>query len=259
MPKVIDQLGREVVLPTAARRIVSTVPSQTELLFDLGLKDHIVGRTRFCIHPQPEVKLLPDIGGTKKLKLEMIRSLQPDLIIANKEENEKSDIESLMHDIPIYLSDVEDVASATSMIQDVGALTGRETEAQVLVDSIDRGFKELTRFSGSVAYLIWYQPYMASGAGTYIDHMLKKLGFTNVLAPQERYPEVSLELLQEMAPDIVMLSSEPFPFKQKHVEELEKALPNTKVALVDGEMFSWYGSRMLKATSYFGDLHKLLF
>lgn len=258
MLRVTDQMDREVVLNSHAQRIVSTVPSQTELLCDLGLKHRLVGRTRFCIHPRKELKPITDIGGTKQLKLDVIHELKPDLVIANKEENEKSDILELEKHYPIYISDVNDVASALGMMGDIGTLTGSESLCTKLRAEISLGFQDTPTFKGSVAYLIWYQPYMAAGNNTYIHNLLEHLGLRNALVDTERYPELSSDKLLYLNPDHIFLSSEPFPFKEKHVLELQEIVPNAKITLVDGEMFSWYGSRMLKAIPYFKSLYKKL-
>jgi len=251
-------MNRKVVLDSFAKRIVSTVPSQTELLCDLGVYPQLVGRTRFCIHPKEELKPITDVGGTKSLKLDVIDELKPDLVIANKEENERSDILELQRHYPVYISDVSDVHGALEMIEDVGVLTNSEKASRELREKITTGFNTTPSFKGSVVYLIWYKPYMAVGSGTYVHNMLEHLGFSNAMSAAERYPELSIEKLVELQPDHVFLSSEPFPFKEKHVDELNEVLPNSTITLVDGEMFSWYGSRMLKAIPYLKSLHKKL-
>lgn len=242
---------------TSATRIVSLVPSQTELLFDLGLEEEVIGITKFCIHPHIWYKTKQRVGGTKKLNLEIIDSLHPDLIIANKEENTKEDIEALAKKYPIYLSDVSNVNDALEMIHEVGMLVGKQQEAlQIINEIISLKQKRILNPSSlKTLYLIWYNPYMAAGSDTFIHSMLQEAGFPNCLA-QKRYPELCIKEIIELNPDLIFLSSEPFPFKQKHIDELQNLLPNSKIVLVDGELFSWYGSRMLKSFDYFSQLNE---
>lgn len=250
MPTYTDQTGHEVFLPKTPERIVSLVPSQTEYLFHLGLKHQVKGVTWFCIHPKEEVSGIEKVGGTKKLKLEKIRNLQPDLILANKEENFKEDIEALRTEFPVWTSDIVTVDDAFNMMLSVGDLTDRQIQAAESVNQIKESFKSLKSLEGTVLYLIWKEPWMGVGKNTYINSLLEKIGLTNVLGQNERYPEISKKRIGELNPDFIFYSSEPFPFKKEHMQELIKTLPDSKHVLVDGEMFSWYGNRMLRFTSY---------
>jgi ABC-type Fe3+-hydroxamate transport system substrate-binding protein len=255
MPVFYDQLNRAVTLASIPKRIISVVPSQTELLFYLGLDAEVIGITKFCIHPQDKVKRVTKIGGTKQLNIQLINDLQPDLIIANKEENEKSQIEELMTRYPVWISDINNLATAVDMIKRVGEVVGKKTEANELSNNILQQFNllKLSAKNLRIAYLIWRKPYMAAGTDTFINAMLQLCGFTNAFN-KDRYPEVTVDDLITASPNIVFLSSEPYPFAQKHIVEFEKLLPNTKIILVDGEMFSWYGSRLLHAPTYFNGL-----
>lgn len=255
MVTLTDQLGREITLSNQPKRIVSLVPSQTELLYYLGLDSAICGITKFCIHPTQKTLNTVKIGGTKQLNIPLIKSLGPDLIIANKEENDRLQLEELMSGYPTYVSDPYNLTTALQMINDVGVLTGREGPARQLYDAIMTAFNKLYLPPQSlcVAYFIWRKPYMVAGKLTFIDDMLQQCGFTNVFE-QARYPQISVNDLVAANPDVVLLSSEPYPFKQKHVNELQTLLPNAIIKLVDGEMFSWYGSRMLYAPGYFMEL-----
>ncbi len=259
MPVYLDQMNRAIELPDTPKRIISLVPSQTELLFDLGLDKEIIGVTKFCIHPADHVKQKLKIGGTKDLNIKLINELNPDLIIGNKEENEQSQVEELMQNFPVWMSDIADLCGATDMIRRVGELVGRSNEASNLIRSVNTGFEQLKPIKHNirVAYLIWRKPYIIAGKGTFIDDMLQKCGFTNAF-DTERYPEVSAEQLIEAQPDAILLSSEPYPFKEKHTNEFKILLPDAKIKLVDGELFSWYGSRLLHAPGYFRDLIKQL-
>lgn len=255
----IDHVGRKLSIPAVPRRIVSLCPSITETLYALGLASSIVGRTQFCIHPAEQVSSSTMVGGTKQVKRELIEQLQPDLIIAEKEENPKDMVEDLAQDYPVYVVNVETYEQALQMIRDLGHITGKSTEGDGLAASIDQAFQQIQKGSARVGYLIWRKPYMAAGKSTYIDAMLSACGFENVFKELEgRYPTVEWEQIREKAPDVLFLSSEPFPFEEKHQRELEERLPGLKTMLVDGELFSWYGVRMLEAVDYFKQLINLL-
>jgi ABC-type Fe3+-hydroxamate transport system substrate-binding protein len=252
MPVYIDQMGRKVELSSTPKRIISLVPSQTELLFDLGLDEEVIGITKFCIHPSDTVKQKLKIGGTKALNIKLIKELKPDLIIGNKEENEKSQVEELVKSFPVWMSDIADLAGAIDMMRKVGELVDKTTEAEKLIRSVKSEFDHLKIKERGlrVAYLIWRKPYITAGKGTFINDMLKRCGLINVF-DTDRYPEVSAEHLIAAKPDVILLSSEPYPFKEKHIAEFKSFVPETKVKLVDGELFSWYGSKLLHAPAYF--------
>ncbi len=232
-----------------ARRIISLVPSQTELLFDLGLQAEIMGITKFCLHPAQACRLTTKIGGTKTLDFAAIQALNPDLIIGNKEENSKADIEYLAQHFPVWMSDIITIEDALSMMSQVGALVDRATTAQRLVEKITTGFAQLPLPTSPipVAYFIWRAPYMVAAADTYIDHLLSRFGYVNVFGDRKRYPELSLAELAAAQPQQILLSSEPYPFKTKHLLEFQEACPNAEVKLVDGTLYSWHGSRLLKS------------
>jgi ABC-type Fe3+-hydroxamate transport system substrate-binding protein len=243
-------------LPYLPKRIVSLVPSQTELLFDLGLEAETIGITKFCVHPQQWFKTKERVGGTKTIKIDKIHQLKPDLIIANKEENVKDQIEELAKDYPVWLTDVNNLPDALQMITDIGTITGKTEFATASINSISKGFKAMQKMEKPLktAYLIWRKPYMTVGGDTFINDMLMQCGFENIFADKPRYPEINIENLQIANCQLLLLSSEPYPFKQKHMDELSSHLPNTKIILADGEFFSWYGSRLQKAPQYFKQL-----
>ncbi|QEM03429.1 ABC transporter substrate-binding protein [Mucilaginibacter rubeus] len=255
MPVFRDQLSRKVELSGIPKRIISIVPSQTELLFYLGLNVEVIGITKFCIHPADRFNSTTKVGGTKQLDIEKIRLLNPDLIIANKEENDHLQVEELMNICPVWISDIFDLESALQMIVCIGNMIGKPGRANVLCTEINGRFKGI-KFPVTelrVAYLIWRKPYMLAGRGTFIDSMLQTCGLNNV-TEGERYPEIDADALAAANPDLLFLSSEPYPFAKKHIEEFRALLPNAKIVLVDGEMFSWYGSRLLYAPVYFKQL-----
>lgn len=249
-------MHRTVQVPKNPQRIISLVPSQTELLYDLGLGDRVVGITKFCVHPVEWFRNKPRVGGTKQVNLDQVRALQPDLIIGNKEENTQADIAALEQAFPVWMSDVETLDGALAMIGSVGQLTGTTERAGALIAGIRTAFAEMKPLSPplSAAYFIWKDPWMLAGKRTFIADMLRRCGF--VLPPllNERYPEVQEVALRDLAPDVALLSSEPYPFSKKHLDAVCRVLPGVPVHLVDGEMFSWYGSRLLHAPQYFRTL-----
>lgn len=231
---------------------MSLVPSQTELLHELGLDNRVVGITKFCVHPAHWRKSKTIVGGTKNFNLEMIDSLQPDLIIANKEENYIEGIEALRKKYPVWISDVNSLTDALSMIAAVGKITEKQKEAAHIIANIQRAFADPFHGNGvRVLYFIWKDPWMGAGSDTFIHDMLCTIGLVNVLSDRSRYPQLDEQTIRQLSPDLVLLSSEPYPFKEKHCKELAELLPGATIKLVDGEMFSWYGSRLVEAAKYF--------
>jgi ABC-type Fe3+-hydroxamate transport system substrate-binding protein len=248
----LDMIGRRIVVPTMPQRIISVVPSITELLFDLGIGDRVIACTKFCVHPKEKTSSLPKIGGTKNLDLPRIISLKPQLIIANKEENERLQIEELANHIPVWTSEITDIDAALRMIDSLGSLLDCSHSAKKLIGQIQEQRTKLGQLVPPVKalYFIWRKPYMLAGNDTYIHHMMEAAGYTNLLT-ESRYPSKSVEELVQYCPEEVLLSSEPYPFKARHIEELQVVFPDATIRLVDGEFFSWYGSRMSQAFDYF--------
>lgn len=273
-----DHLGREVPLDRAPQRIVSLCPSQTETLVDLGAGERLVGRTKFCIHPEAIVKDIPEIGGTKQVRMADLDALAPDLILAEMEEQTPELVAELEENYPVFVTRVENIPDALTMIRDVGALldgafahlsTAQLPQkpipadrpalktAQTLATEIDRSLQAIAPLAQpmSCVYLIWENPVMGVGANTYINSVLSYMGLVNGLLTHEgRYPTLSHAEIKTLSPSVLMLSSEPFPYKTKHLEVYQALLPQTQVMCVDGEMFSWYGTRMQKAAAYLAQL-----
>ncbi len=256
-----DQLGRKIQLAKTPKRIISLVPSQTELLYDLGLSEEVIGITKFCIHPEEWFRTKTRVGGTKKLDFKKIKQLQPDLIIGNKEENEQSQIEELCKNYSVWLSDITTLKDALNMIVAIGALVGKNEEATNIKVQIEFLFHQFnnqqsTITNKNVAYFIWQNPFMVVGRDTFINDMLIRCGFINVFATPKlsRYSVVKKEQIALTNPDVILLSTEPFPFKDKHIHEFKSLCPNAKIIIVDGELFSWYGSRLLQTPVYFTKL-----
>lgn len=262
MIEVKDQMNNVIRLVSKPKRIISLVPSQTELLFDLGLEEEVVGITKFCIYPQEWFKTKKRVGGTKNADLKKIKDLQPDLIIGNKEENEKQNITDIAENFPVWMSDIFNLQDAKMMIQSIGELVEKQEKTKEVLTKIELEFQKLDHFllnnhyfqGKSVAYFIWREPYILAGKNTFIDYIINYLGFKNYTST-ERYPNLEKQVID---PDFIFLSSEPYPFKEKHIQELQGQFPVSKIILVDGEMFSWYGSRLMYAPQYFIEMLKEL-
>lgn len=254
MLKINDQIDNIILMKEKPIRIISLVPSQTELLFDLGLEEEVIGITKFCIHPEKWYRNKTRIGGTKTVDIEKIKALNPALIIANKEENEQTQIEELQKIFPVYVSDIYNLNDSLEMIQQVGELTSTLPKANEIINSINANFLGLTKNKNTrtCIYLIWQKPYMVAGTNTFVNDMLQKCGFKNLA--NGRYPKMTSDEIKTLNPEYILLSSEPYPFKDKHIKELKKISPSSKTILVDGEYFSWYGSRLVNAPKYFKQL-----
>ena len=257
-----DQLGTQHTFEKTPLRIVSLVPSQTELLYDLGLEDNIVGITKFCVHPFHFKATKAIVGGTKTIKFDKIKALQPDVIICNKEENTKEIVEELSQICPVWVTDILTIEDNLQMIQDFGQLFNKRTNAKKWIDKINFAYQDFQQFIKDkpvkkAAYFIWANSHMVAGNHTFINELLKLNHFENIYEVKEgRYPEIELKKIRLAGdPDYVFLSSEPFPFKDEHAFEIGRFTHHAKTVFVDGEMFSWYGSRLLKAFDYFKLLH----
>ena len=259
-----DQLGRTIHLKDKPKRIVSLVPSQTELLYDLGLEELIVGITKFCVHPIHLKKTKKIVGGTKKVNYDKIVALNPDIILCNKEENTLEMVQELSKIASVHISDIFTIEHSLSLIEQYGALFSCRTQAKKVIDKINFLQKDFLAFIQDrprykVGYFIWRNPWMVAASNTFIDYLLELNHFENIYANKERYPEVEIKKIRlEGDPDLVLLSSEPYPFKEEHAFEIGRFTHHAKVIFVDGEMFSWYGSRLVKAFDYFKQLHQRL-
>lgn len=260
--EIKDQMNRTIRLASTPKRIVSLVPSLTELLAYFNLEDEVVGITKFCIHPEEWFRTKTRIGGTKQVHLDKIHELRPDFIIANKEENTEEIIISLETDFPVYITDIYTLDDAYQAIIHLGQILGKESKAHTLIESTKQQFisyKESETYSllkgKRFLYLIWHDPDFAAGKNTYINNVFETLGMINMCS-KERYPEAK----ETADADFIFLSSEPYPFKEKHLSYFQKKYPSAKVILVDGEVFSWYGSKMQEIVPYIEDqYHKWLF
>ena len=254
----IDQLGNTVELSNPPQRIISLVPSQTELLYDLGLEVKVVGITKFCVHPPHWLKSKTIVGGTKNFQFDVIEHLKPDLIIGNKEENYHEGILKLQNQFPVWVSDISTLEDALSMITSISTLTDSEVKGTAIRTKTQQAFSEMKLLPPTrVLYVMWRNPWMGAAAGTFIHAMIEKTGLKNVLGDQERYPELSDHAIKNLNPELVFLSSEPYPFSERHFSDIKGLLPGAQIKVVDGEMFSWYGSRLALAPDYFSSLSRL--
>ncbi|WP_299680143.1 ABC transporter substrate-binding protein [uncultured Tenacibaculum sp.] len=260
--EITDQLNRLITLEKTPKRIISLVPSQTELLYDLGLENNIVGLTKFCVHPYhlKQTKVL--VGGTKNIKVDKIKELNPDIILCNKEENTKEIVEACEKIAPVHVSDIYNLDDAIELIRQYGDLLSCRTDAQKIIQKLEFKISDFNHFikditPKKVAYFIWRNPWMTAANNTFINHILELNKFENIYKNKERYPEIELKKIRlEGDPDLVFLSSEPYPFKEEHAFEIGRFTHHAKTVFVDGELFSWYGSRLLKSFDYFKKLHQ---
>lgn len=261
MESWIDQMGTKHLFAETPKRIISLVPSITETLYDLGLEEQIVGITKFCVHPYHFKSTKTIVGGTKQIKMDKIVALNPDIIIANKEENTEEIVRRLQKICPVWVTDIETFEDTVEMINDFGHIFKHTTDARKWIDKLRFAQKDFETYMQNVptrkaAYLIWREPYMAAGKSTFIHQMLVANKFENIYANRpERYPEVEIRKMRIQGdPELVFLSSEPYPFKEEHAFEIGRSTHHAKTVFVDGEMFSWYGTRLFKAYQYFKQL-----
>jgi ABC-type Fe3+-hydroxamate transport system substrate-binding protein len=255
-------------------RIVSLVPSWTETLFHLGLTEaEIVGRTDYCIHPRSRVDNIERLGGPRDPNMARIFELDPTLVLMDQEENRKEDVRSIdTHWVPsrVFVTDPKTVNDALETVERFGVLFGAKGCARELIEDVRSLVAQVVRVSrGTVAYLVWQDPFIAASRETYIGDILEILGYKNVigrgtvkdLSPErsKSYPVVTVSLLVRLKPDAIFLSTEPFPFRKRHIGSLRAQLlqfdseysDRIDIRIVNGEYFSWYGSRMIHAFRYF--------
>lgn len=260
--KFIDQLGIIREVPNSPSRVISLVPSQTAYLAALGCDKEVVGITKFCVEPEEWFRTKQRVGGTKRVKHDRIKTLHPDLIIGNKEENTREDIEKLA-DYNLWLSDIKTLGDALKMMRDIGNMMHKEEKATEIIDSVHTNRKNFRssvtqRLTPTVAYIIWRNPFMLVGQNTFIDTMLTEAGFKNCVTgnTDQRYPSMTMEEIVAMEPDYIFLSSEPYPFAEKHIPEWTDYFSEKKIKLIDAVPFSWYGSHLTEAFPYFAHLRQ---
>jgi ABC-type Fe3+-hydroxamate transport system substrate-binding protein len=235
-------------------RIVSLVPSWTEYLVDLGLENQIVGRTKFCVRPHEKVQKIEKIGGTKNLNIQKIKRLKPDLIIANIEENDRDQVEECQQFSEIILTDVRSIESALRECERIGIAVGCAEKGAHWVQQIEAAWGCARPIHSTAFYVVWKNPLMVAGKDTFISDVMRWWGIHNLGGQWDngRYPQPTAKEWELAKTNWILLPSEPFPFREKHLSDFGNE--NSTPLLVDGEAFSWYGSRMLKSANYFNNL-----
>lgn len=271
MSNLIDAWGQthQAIAPCDQPRIVSLVPSITELLIDLGLAPYLVGRTGFCIHPKEVVANIPKIGGTKDVNIKKIRQLAPTHLIVNIDENEKPTVDELAQFIPhVVVTHPIKPQDNFALYRLLGAIFRVEAAAEIWCQRLQDALSKLPPATATkrLMYCIWKDPWMTVGKETYIANMLalrngaiwqtpqaKAATTAEQHAAQARYPRFEWSQIREGELDAVLLSSEPYSFRQEHRDALAQQI-NCPVILVDGEMLSWYGSRAVQGVEYLAGL-----
>jgi ABC-type Fe3+-hydroxamate transport system substrate-binding protein len=266
--ELTDALGTRHEVAGTQARIVSLVPSITELLFELGLAPQIVGRTGFCIHPKDGVKRVTKVGGTKSIETGRIKRLAPTHLIVNVDENPRATVEALARFVPhVIVTHPLEPRDNLTLYRLLGGIFSREGQAEELCRRFERGYGETVSAAASwprrrVLYLIWKAPWMTVARDTYISRMLATVGWDTYEARgMARYPTLNLTAERLKDVDLVLLSSEPYSFRERHCVEILDMLPpesHTRVALIDGSMTSWYGSRAIQGVTYLRDFRRNL-
>ena len=256
---VKDAFGQPFALAAPARRIVSLIPSVTEILFSLEAGDRVAGVTKFCSEPADGVKTKAKVGGPKNPRRDIILGLATDLVVASVEENHRADVEALRAaGVPVFVTFPRTVREGIQLIRDLGVLAGNPERAEFIATSCEEAVAAVERVNGGQARVrvfcpIWRRPYMTINADTYVDSVLRTCGGENIFRDRpERYPTVSLTEVAALRPDIVLLPDEPFPFGRNHLEDF-RGLPDVPaictghLRFVDGKILSWYGPRIAQS------------
>lgn len=249
-------------LDESPRRIVSLVPSLTESVIALGGADRLVGVTEWCIHPEEVVKSIPKVRGTKNPYIKKILELQPDLVLANREENRRRHVVELRRHVPVFLTYPRSVFDALKTVRDLGVILDASERAGEILEMCEfllDGIHRTTNPYYHTACLIWRDPWMAVGPDTYVHDLLGHFGFVNVYREEDgRYPETTLEDLAERGPEIVLLPSEPYEFAEGDREQVQTVVwskvPGCRAVLVDGGYLTGWGTRTLAALRYLTEL-----
>jgi ABC-type Fe3+-hydroxamate transport system substrate-binding protein len=263
--RVVDCRGVEIRFAAVPRRIVSLVPSHTESLFAMGAGERVVGVTEYCVHPEPALRGVPRVGGTKTPDLDAIAELRPELVIANREENRRIDVERLeAAGFAVWVSYARGVEEAIGEIETLGALCDADEAAGRLAarcrGALERARARAPRAAVRYLALIWKDPYMAVGPDTFAHHLLATCGGENPLprGAARRYPRIELGEIEALDPEVILLPTEPYRFREHEREpflELDcRAARSGRVHVVEGELLSWYGPRIPRALATFGEL-----
>ena len=256
MQTVKDCLGKEMSIPKNITKIVSLVPSISELIYDLNIEKKLIGVTKFCIHPKYFQIEKTVVGGVQEFDIEKIKELKPDVVFASKDENFEEEILELQKFVPVYVTDVKSVDEAKQMIVNFGELLSCRNDASKIIMKIDMQLNDLAKVTDDLlyrsgAYFVWNEPWVAAGKDTFVNSMLKLVKINNVFEDlKERYPMVTGANIHLGNPDIVMLPSEPYKFEDQQAFEISSHTHDAATYFVDGEAFAWYGSRLIKSLDY---------
>jgi ABC-type Fe3+-hydroxamate transport system substrate-binding protein len=258
MKRILDATSAPHTIGPRRSRLVSLVPSTTETLFEIGAGDRVVGVTRFCVRPERARRDATTVGGTKSPDVEALLALEPDLVFANQEENRREDVERLRERVPVYVAFPKTVPAAIDDVRSAGRLLELEASAEAIAEELERKLSAVRAAARAFRYLylIWQRPYMVAGPSTFVEGLLAEAGGINA-APRDRgrYPELTLGEIDASGADVVLLSSEPFPFETAHAADLATKLdPDVRVRLVDGQRLSWHGTRLLEGLPYLENL-----
>jgi ABC-type Fe3+-hydroxamate transport system substrate-binding protein len=264
-PALVDASGVALELAAAPRRIVSLIPSTTELLCALGLADALIGVTVYCVEPRDVVRGKTRVGGEKDPDLAAIRALAPDLVVANIEENRREDVDALRAaGIRVWVTYPRTVAEGLAMIRDLGDVTGARERARAMLAELEPLYRRVRERAAAIRavrvfYPIWRRPWMTIGADTYVHDLLSTCGGANVFADRTRYPTVTLDEVATRAPEVILLPDEPFRFRRAHIADFDvypavPAVRDRRIHLVDGKPFSWHGPRLAEALNKLPDL-----
>jgi len=250
--KIKDHLNRTLTFSPVPKRIVSLVPSVTETIADMRLASCLVAVTRFCKYPSDVVIPLPKIGGPKKIEIQKIVDLKPDLVVAVKEENDKEQILNLLEQVPVFVFDINTIEDSLDMLDLLGTIFNKREVSTSWINNIQEKVAHYKpgRLAPKTLYMIWKKPWMVAGKSTFIGSMMQLAGFDNVISG--RYPEIDEKEMSRA--EIILLATEPYPFKASDKAELQAKYPDKEIVIIDGEMFTWYGTHMLQAIDYFEHL-----
>ena len=262
----IDDLLREVRISQPARRIVCLVPSITETLFALGAGERLVGITDYCIHPENQVRSKAKVGGTKNFLVNKVIELDPDLVIANAEENRKHQVDKLEEaGLSVFVTFPKSIDGCLKMIADMASLTGTERAARMILSSIEEARTDALRRGSDqpcrVLCPIWKNPYMTINQDTFVNSVIRNSGGRNIFEDSaDRYPEFSLSEAAARRPDVILLPTEPYHFGEADTADFHEmgtgipAIHNRRIHIVEGELLSWYGPRSARALQVISSL-----
>lgn len=258
-----DDLGNELTFEKTPKRIISLVPSLTETLYDLNLEENILGITKSCTHPVHFKHTKTIIGDVKDVEIEKIKDLQPHIVFCNKGENSLETIKKLQEFTQVYVTVVKTIDDSIRLVEKLGLILNRRVDAKLINHKINLKLEDFTQFIKEydvkkAGYFIGYNPWVAAGDNTFINALLALNKFENIYTNKEdMYPIIEAKKIRlEGDPDFVFFPSHPFAFNDKHIFEMGRFTHHASAVYVDGQMFSWFGSRLIKSFDYFKSLRE---